>query len=105
MDREIKFKVIEKSTGRLIGIRDFKSDKLIYAEFTGLLDKNGKEIYEGDRLKDKDNQKIKVFFDKETAGFMLHYYEKKDNYCIPFHCEINERLEIIGNIYETEEAA
>lgn len=64
-------------------------------QFIGLLDKNGKEIYEGDIL-DEDGFRFKVVFEEKNARFFL-----KSIGCIQ-HPQWNRgiKMEIIGNIYE-----
>jgi len=76
-----------------------KLDEIELMQFTGLLDKNGKEIYEGDVIKfTSDVLKIKkIFFIEFQEGRFIP---------IPFTkyiSEIANNGEVIGNIYENPE--
>ena len=73
---------------------DFRRHKLM--QYTGLKDKNGKEIYEGDIVKNYIGQVGTIIWVKKTCGFEI------DMKCIGRH-GIQKRLEIIGNIYENPE--
>ena len=74
---------------------------------TGLKDKNGKEIFEGDILACKTDDEVinlNIFWDEEHALFMFE--SKKYNKQEPL-AELVENntypFEIIGNIYENPE--
>ena len=79
----------------------------VLEQFTGLCDKNGKEIYEGDIIqdstfKDRGSYIMAVEWEKEAASFVLtrngwafrHYFYESSN---PDDCEV------IGNIHENPE--
>lgn len=73
-----------------------------FIESTGLLDKNGKEIYEGDIIKQYD-EIVSVFFNESTATFdVLYLGGDCDTLCYENGWE-PDYVEIIGNIYENPE--
>lgn len=75
------------------------SDRSTLMQFTGLLDKNGKEIYEGDIVKSPecDNQQEVKYCDIQESDDMTAPG-------IGFQFNTNPQdMEIIGNIYENPE--
>lgn len=66
-------------------------------QFTGLHDKNGKEIYEGDFLVSPfTGEPVPVIYDREYCQFTFGGAE--------FGVEVKHKnLEVIGNIYENPE--
>lgn len=78
---------------------------LKFLQYTGLKDKNGREIYEGDILTDYgDEGPIFVEFSMKHAGFV--FVDKFDAHGPTLYTpkEISyEIFEVIGNIYENPE--
>lgn len=82
-------------------------DEIVLMQSTGLRDKNGKEIFEGDILACKTDDEVinlNIFWDEEHALFMFE--SKKYNEQEPL-AELVENntypFEIIGNVYENPE--
>ncbi|MFL8969327.1 YopX family protein [Helcococcus kunzii] len=78
-------------------VKIYSFDEVVLMQSTGLKDKNGEEIFEGDILKGDDGEFFynSVVFDKEKAIFM-----RSDSIEL---WENVEELEVIGNIYENPE--
>ena len=75
----------------------FHATSINYMQFTGLLDKNGLEIFKGDLIKQQDyKEPLEVYFCKDCAGFRARLNGFGNNELIKEDCEI------IGNIYENE---
>ena len=98
-------------------------DKMPYLQFTGLLDKNGKEIYEGDILEVKFNRCIwryevrvrkewanNIFYETVWRNFRNIDGSDTDEFGSYYvSCEgtgnilSSHSMEIVGNIYENPE--
>ena len=123
MNREIKFRIWadnkfynkclvgntnntndEKWTCPMVWLEKSKKwvhcDNGIICQYTGLHDKNGKEIYEGDIIRIKNSLieiEGEVIF--ETIDLSFKVYDK-ENDCKEMLLYVNEEFEVIGNVFE-----
>jgi hypothetical protein len=91
---------MDKNTGVWYGSYNKRYKDFNLIQYTGLKDEYGDEIYEGD-IVTLHNSKYKVIFNSKEARFVLKdpFFEMD----IPFTNNNNERMEIVGNIYENPE--
>ena len=126
MNREIKFRIWDNADKKYLSLQDYQNlgaieiendgtltlspryrfltsmmimpERFIPQQYVGLKDKNGKDVYEGDKVKAK-------FYGKEVVGeigfdsgcFLLWNSCVSDNQLFIF-----TDIEVIGNIYENE---
>lgn len=69
-------------------------------QYIGLLDKNGKKIFEGDIVRDPETSDVGlIYFDTDTARFVIEF----EKMIIDFSDYNNGDVEVIGNIYDDPE--
>ena len=78
-------------------------DEIELMQYTGLKDKNNKEIYEGDIVKLRANHGIGVikYYD-EWGAFVVEYIKPRPLAVLGINY-YKENIEILGNIYENPE--
>jgi hypothetical protein len=106
----------EENKIRKTNLIDYEVDDKTIGQFTGLYDKNGKEIYENDILKVKTNEGIEynpllVVYSEVYGGFCLLSKNVLNITPDKPHRPINpnwwdgfkDEIEVIGNIHDTPE--
>jgi len=95
--REIKFRAWDK---RFKEMR-YDNEDLILLQFTGLKDKNGKEIYEGDIIEWDAFTGCKIKKRRRTeVGYYIREWASEFTFPTIVH---KKSLEVIGNIYENKD--
>ena len=92
----------------------FGFDEVEFLRFTGIRDKNGKEIFEGDLITETGVFNSIVCYGKwkyeedfgaksESLGFYIDNSYEDNPWCEPFRYEyISNRFKVVGNVYENE---
>lgn len=125
--RELKFRAWWKDTKRFLdcdewymtcsgakylhyAVMPYKDDNFIIEQYTGLKDKNGHKIYEGDIVSEEfeyGGEKTKTIWQvrwcNDECAFELHYVSGFEVDDCSLVSDDEEDYEVIGNIHENPE--
>jgi hypothetical protein len=108
-----KFRAWDKETKTMNGMAEIyrnrnqeielhpRDENIILMQSTGLKDKNGKEIFEGDVLGTKDGLLNGIIEYREDLGMFVNSLIRYNNF--ERLCNVASDREILGNIYENPE--
>ena len=122
--REIKFRAWDKEENKIVTVNgicwrngtvnDINADgsfhepaeRYILMQYTGLKDKNGRDIYDGDILRSLGNKNVVMFivqFGHRDNKFSWGVKSVKTEASYELDDSCGERMEVVGNIYENPE--
>lgn len=114
--RQLKFKAWDKTDKFMtdpfslgsVNAGDGYDDEWVVLQFTGVLDKNGKEIFEGDVVSISAGYSGDHWYEKSIAKIIYDEFEfypenPHDEYGLTYQENPWQEMTVIGNVYENPE--
>lgn len=97
---------VPKGTNTFCSTECYEIDQTTICQFTGLMDKNGRKIWENDIVNRTDLHVVSepsigfIEYDLENTSFLIHWTNKVE-YSPTYHWK--DKLQVIGNIFDNAE--
>lgn len=123
--RDIKFRAFDKKLKKVLKVKEIDFDNRIVTleisesaikkipfedvellQYTGVKDKNGKEVYDGDVFIHTGQKFEVIWYSTRFIGIDHKDYAITDGYCCYVDCQYKDgssSIEVIGNVYDNPE--
>ncbi|MEG1529393.1 MAG: YopX family protein [Clostridia bacterium] len=93
---------------QVVEFEKYEVDAETVGEFTGLCDKNGKKVFEGDIISSDNNGKFIIKWNNNKAKFVCGFVNKSEDYFGDYYCNLSDKyikqtFNVIGNIHDNPE--
>ncbi|HEL2334957.1 TPA: hypothetical protein TZN93_001940 [Streptococcus suis] len=97
INKTVTIPIYDKETDEYLADYELSLNLVTLMQSTGLVDKNGKEIFEGDVVNIFDEKLSKIYY--SDGAFCVDILIGGT----PLHAFLSEQLEIVGNIWKNPE--